>query len=129
MSGSKKIHKLMILNVMRSPMSFFDVTPSGWILNRFSKDMDVSKLKSILIHARHSLFILLVDTKIPFHVEACGQYLFLTLCQVLMICFFYPWFTIAFVIIIASVVALDWTMQSGVKETKRLDNQLKVSSE
>ena len=46
MSGSKKIHKLMILNVMRSPMSFFDVTPSGWILNRFSKDMDVSKLKS-----------------------------------------------------------------------------------
>ena len=45
MSGSKKIHKLMILNVMRSPMSFFDVTPSGWILNRFSKDMDVSKLK------------------------------------------------------------------------------------
>ena len=76
-----------------------------------------------------SLFILIVDTKIPFHIEACGQYLFLTLCQVLMICFFYPWFTIAFVIIIASVVALDWTMQSGVKETKRLDNQLKVRSE
>ena len=75
-----------------------------------------------------TLFILIVDTKIPFHIEACGQYLFLTLCQVLMICFFYPWFTIAFVIIIASVVALDWTMQSGVKETKRLDNQLKVRS-
>jgi len=108
MSGSKKIHKLMIHNVMRSPMSFFDVTPSGWILNRFSKDMDV------------------MDTKIPFHVEACGQYLFLTLSQVLMICFFYPWFTFPFLIIIACVVGLDWTMQSGVKETKRLDNQLKA---
>ena len=47
MSGSQNIHKLMIHNVMKSPMSFFDVTPSGWILNRFSKDMDISKLISI----------------------------------------------------------------------------------
>ena len=78
-----------------------------------------------IIHIAHYSF--LVDTKIPFHIEACGQYLFLTLCQVLMICFFYPWFTIAFVIIIACVIVLDWTMQNGVKETKRLDNQLKVS--
>ena len=69
-----------------------------------------------------------MDTKIPFHVEACGQFFFLTLGQVLMICFFYPWITFAFLIIIAIVVGLDWTMLSGVKETKRLDNQLKVTS-
>ena len=44
--GSKRIHRSMVKRVMRSPMSFFDVTPSGWILNRFSKDMDISETLS-----------------------------------------------------------------------------------
>ena len=109
-------------------MSFFDLTPSGWILNRFSKDMDASKLNTLKDYHQIPTSFFSVDTKIPFLVEATGQYLFLCLSQVLIICFFYPWFTIAFVIIIACVVVLDWTMQSGVKETKMLDNQLKVST-
>ena len=33
----------MLKSIMNSPMAFFDVTPSGRILNRFSKDMDESK--------------------------------------------------------------------------------------
>ena len=43
MHGSLKVHSLMLGKVMRSPMAFFDVTPGGWIMNRFSKDMDISK--------------------------------------------------------------------------------------
>jgi ABC-type multidrug transport system fused ATPase/permease subunit len=43
MRGSLRIHKKMLNSIMLSPMAFFDVTPSGRILNRFSKDMDVSK--------------------------------------------------------------------------------------
>jgi len=31
----------MILQVMQSPMSFFDTTPLGRIVNRFAKDVDV----------------------------------------------------------------------------------------
>ena len=44
MNGSLRVHSSMLIKVMRSPMAFFDVTPGGWIMNRFSKDMDISKL-------------------------------------------------------------------------------------
>ena len=30
----------MLKSIMNSPMAFFDKTPSGRIINRFSKDMD-----------------------------------------------------------------------------------------
>ncbi|KAJ2879676.1 hypothetical protein IWW38_006079, partial [Coemansia aciculifera] len=37
--ASKQIHESMLRGVLRSPMSFFDVTPLGRILNRFSSDL------------------------------------------------------------------------------------------
>ncbi|KAJ1722150.1 hypothetical protein LPJ53_003386 [Coemansia erecta] len=37
--ASEKIHDNMLLGVMHSPMSYFDVTPMGRIINRFSADM------------------------------------------------------------------------------------------
>lgn len=38
--AAKYLHKMLLKNIMRSPMSFFDVTPTGRIVNRFSKDID-----------------------------------------------------------------------------------------
>lgn len=37
--ASKKIHNIMLGNILRSPMVFFDTTPLGRILNRFSRDI------------------------------------------------------------------------------------------
>ena len=37
--GSQIFHDKMLFNILRSPMSFFDTTPLGRILNRFSKDI------------------------------------------------------------------------------------------
>lgn len=38
-AGARRTHELLLKTVTRAPVSFFDVTPIGRILNRFSKDL------------------------------------------------------------------------------------------
>ncbi|XP_076074808.1 multidrug resistance-associated protein 1-like [Mytilus galloprovincialis] len=39
MNASRKLHKNLLRNILRSPMTFFDTTPVGRIVNRFSNDV------------------------------------------------------------------------------------------
>jgi ATP-binding cassette subfamily C (CFTR/MRP) protein 1 len=41
LKASRGMHAAMLKNVLRAPMSFFESTPVGRILNRFAKDVDV----------------------------------------------------------------------------------------
>lgn len=43
MRASSRLHDQLFNRVMRTPVSFFDATPLGRIINRFSRDMDESK--------------------------------------------------------------------------------------
>ena len=45
LNAASKLHSTMLMRIMRSPMSFFETTPLGRILNRFSKDIDYVDLQ------------------------------------------------------------------------------------
>ncbi|VDI69402.1 ATP-binding cassette, subfamily C (CFTR/MRP), member 5 [Mytilus galloprovincialis] len=48
MNASRKLHKDLLRNILRSPMTFFDTTPVGRIVNRFS--YDVARIDNEIIY-------------------------------------------------------------------------------
>jgi len=58
--AAKKIHRDAISRVIRAPISFFDTTPLGRIINRFSKDQD--SLDGMLIMAIQGLISSIAGT-------------------------------------------------------------------
>jgi len=72
--SSRVLHARMLSNIMRSPMMFFDTTPIGRILNRFSRDMDT------------------VDVVLPFTIQACLSTFFNLLATIVVISYSTPIF-------------------------------------
>uniref|UniRef100_A0A8C3YJJ1 ATP-binding cassette sub-family C member 5 n=1 Tax=Catagonus wagneri TaxID=51154 RepID=A0A8C3YJJ1_9CETA len=75
--ASSRLHDELFRRILRSPMKFFDTTPTGRILNRFSKDMDE------------------VDVRLPFQAEMFIQNVILVFFCVGMIAGIFPWFLVA----------------------------------
>lgn len=53
--ASRKLHESMAYAIFRSPMSFFETTPSGRILNRFSSD--IYRVDEVLARTFNMLFV------------------------------------------------------------------------
>ena len=53
--ASRKLHERMAYSIFRSPMSFFETTPSGRILNRFSSD--IYRVDEVLSRTFNMLFV------------------------------------------------------------------------
>jgi ATP-binding cassette, subfamily C (CFTR/MRP), member 1 len=53
--ASRKLHERMAFAIFRSPMSFFETTPAGRILNRFSSD--IYRVDEVLARTFNMLFV------------------------------------------------------------------------
>jgi len=59
--AAKVLHHNMLVNVLRGPMTFFDTTPVGRIINRFSQDVKAidNDLPETFMEVLYSLFMVL----------------------------------------------------------------------
>uniref|UniRef100_A0A3B5LY31 ATP-binding cassette sub-family C member 5 n=1 Tax=Xiphophorus couchianus TaxID=32473 RepID=A0A3B5LY31_9TELE len=102
--ASSKLHDQLFHKILRCPMKFFDMTPTGWILNRFSKDMDE------------------VDTRLPFQAEMFIQNVILVFFCLGVISYVFPWFLVAVGPQVLGFAALHSVSKVFIRELKRLDN-------
>uniref|UniRef100_A0A3B3DPP9 ATP-binding cassette sub-family C member 5 n=1 Tax=Oryzias melastigma TaxID=30732 RepID=A0A3B3DPP9_ORYME len=102
--ASSKLHDDLFHKILRCPMTFFDVTPTGRILNRFSKDMDE------------------VDTRLPFQAEMLIQNVILVFFCLGVIASVFPWFLVALAPLVLVFSVLHSVSRVFIRELKRLDN-------
>jgi ATP-binding cassette subfamily C (CFTR/MRP) protein 1 len=60
-AAAKLLHNNMLISVLRAPMWFFDTTPVGRIVNRFSQDVEAidSELPHVFLEVLYSGFLVL----------------------------------------------------------------------
>ncbi|XP_062901713.1 multidrug resistance-associated protein 5 isoform X3 [Mobula hypostoma] len=102
--ASSRLHDELFRKILRVPMKFFDITPTGRILNRFSKDMDE------------------VDTRLPLQTEMFIQNIILVFCCIGVIAAVFPWFLVAVAPLVILFVILNQVSRIFIRELKRLDN-------
>ena len=103
-NASTNLHNNVLDSILKCPMKFYDTTPTGRIINRFSRDVDE------------------IDGRLSWTVEALirnGTRIFTALAFVAVI---FPWLLIGFVPLSAIFVALFMLFRRTSREVKRIDN-------
>ncbi|XP_078527762.1 ATP-binding cassette sub-family C member 12-like [Lissotriton helveticus] len=104
LKASSNLHDKVFYKVLLSPMSFFDTTPTGRLMNRFSKDMDE------------------VDVRLPFQVENFMQQAFMIFFTIAIVSFVFPYLLIELAILAVVFFFLMKIFQKSVSEIKRIEN-------
>ncbi|KAI8610797.1 P-loop containing nucleoside triphosphate hydrolase protein [Chytriomyces sp. MP71] len=105
--ASKSLHQLALERVLRCPVYFFDTTPLGRIMNRFSRDVDA------------------VDNSIALNFRQLVLQLSICASTFIIMCYALPWFTIPLVPAIAVYLFVSTVYRKSARELKRLDSVTK----
>ncbi|KAK8805623.1 hypothetical protein WA158_002279 [Blastocystis sp. Blastoise] len=102
--GSKSLHYSVLDNILHLPMLFFDTTPQGRIINRFSKD------------------IYIVDSQLPNTISSFFNSLMSVLSTVIIISIATPWFLIVLIFLSIYYFYEQKVFITSSREIKRLDS-------
>ncbi|XP_063866904.1 ATP-binding cassette sub-family C member 5-like isoform X1 [Scylla paramamosain] len=102
--ASSQMHDQVFMKVFHSPMSFFDTTPSGRIINIFSRDMDE------------------VDVRVPMTLEMFIQNIFLIASALLFVCLVFPYFLPILAVLAIIMMFIRNVFRVGIRDFKRLEN-------
>ncbi|XP_026888207.2 multidrug resistance-associated protein 9 [Electrophorus electricus] len=102
--ASSKLHDTMFRKILASPMSFFDTTPTGRMVNRFSKDQDE------------------VDAVLPFNMENFLQFCMMVTATVLTVCIVFPYLLVGVVTLGVVFAIILYVFQRSIREMKRMEN-------
>jgi ABC-type multidrug transport system fused ATPase/permease subunit len=97
------MHNVAFFNLMRAPTSFFDTTPIGRILNRFSRDQDV--IDSMMVDTLRMTFTMIISAVFTF----------------VMIMIITPWFIVPFIPVMYLYYRTQTFYRHCSREIKRLD--------
>uniref|UniRef100_A0A8C2ZTN6 ATP-binding cassette sub-family C member 5 n=1 Tax=Cyclopterus lumpus TaxID=8103 RepID=A0A8C2ZTN6_CYCLU len=104
LNASTKLHNTMFKKIFSSPMSFFDTTPTGRILNRFSKDQEE------------------VDTALPFNMDPFLQFSVMVFFNIITISAVFPLILAAVVLMGALLALILFISQRSIRHMKRMEN-------
>ncbi|XP_058136036.1 ATP-binding cassette sub-family C member 12 [Dasypus novemcinctus] len=102
--ASSSLHDQVFDKISKSPMSFFDTTPTGRLMNRFSKDMDE------------------LDVRLPFHAENFLQQFFMVVFILVILAAVFPVILLVLTGLAVGFFILLRVFHRGVQELKKVEN-------
>ncbi|XP_034089649.1 multidrug resistance-associated protein 9 isoform X2 [Gymnodraco acuticeps] len=104
LTAASKLHNSMFKKIFSSPMSFFDTTPAGRILNRFSKDQEE------------------VDCALPLNMDPFLQFSLMVTFTIITISAVFPLMLGAVLVMATLFTLILFMFQRSVRQMKRMEN-------
>ena len=102
--ASRALYHRLLHRILHAPMRFFDTTPIGRILNRFSKDMET------------------IDSAIPDNLMNVAANWTTVLINVIIVTIMLPTITVPLLVLITMIIALGFMFVVTARELKRIDS-------